>query len=119
MLAVGFCEEFLFRAVLVSRLTAWLKSATGAVVIGALLFGLAHGPGLWLRAEPGEFGHFHDPVFVFAYCVAMLSPFGIFFGVLWARTKSLWLLVLLHVCVDFLPNVPDFVHSFGSWFTGG
>jgi membrane protease YdiL (CAAX protease family) len=119
VLAVGLCEEFLFRAVLVSRLTAWLKSATGAVVIGAILFGLAHAPGLWLRAEPGEFGHFHDPVFVFAYCVAVLSPTGIVFGILWARTKSLWLLVLLHVCVDFLPNLPPFVHSFGSLFGHG
>jgi membrane protease YdiL (CAAX protease family) len=119
ILAVGLCEEFLFRAVLQSRLTALLKSATGAVVIGSLLFGLAHAPGLWLRADPGTFGRFHDPVFVFAYTVAVLSPMGVFFGVLWARTKSLWLLVLLHVCVDFLPNVPDFVHSFGSLFTRG
>jgi membrane protease YdiL (CAAX protease family) len=119
VLAVGLCEEFLFRAVLVSRLTAWLKSATGAVVIGAILFGLAHAPGLWLRAEPGEFGHFHDPLFVFAYCVAVLSPTGIFFGILWARTKSLWLLVLLHVCVDYLPNLPRFVQSFGSLFGHG
>lgn len=119
VLAVGLCEEFLFRAVLLSRLTAWLKSGTGAVVIGAVLFGLAHAPGLWLRADPGEFGHFHNPLFVLAYCVAVLSPTGIFFGILWQRTKSLWLLVLLHVCVDFLPNVPDFVHSFGSFFGHG
>lgn len=119
VLAVGLCEEFLFRAVLLSRLTAFLKSATGAVVIGAILFGLAHAPGLWLRAEPGEFGHFQDPLFVFAYTVAVLSPTGIFFGVLWARTRSLWLLVLLHVAIDFLPNLPRFVHSFGTVFTGG
>jgi len=119
VLAVGLCEEFLFRAVLLSRLTAWLKSATGAVVIGAVLFGLAHAPGLWLRADPGEFGHFHNPLFVLAYCVAVLSPTGIFFGILWQRTKSLWLLVLLHVCVDYLPNLPDFVHSFGSFFGHG
>ena len=119
VLAVGLCEEFLFRAVLLSRLTAWLKSATGAVVIGAILFGLAHAPGLWLRADPETFGHFHNPLFVLAYCVAVLSPTGIFFGILWQRTKSLWLLVLLHVCVDFLPNIPDFVHSFGSFFGRG
>jgi membrane protease YdiL (CAAX protease family) len=119
VLAVGLCEEFLFRAVLLTRLTAFLKSATGAVIVGAILFGLAHAPGLWLRAEPGEFGHFQDPLFVFAYTVAVLSPTGIFFGVLWARTKSLWLLVLLHVAIDFLPNLPRFVHSFGSLFNCG
>lgn len=119
VLAVGLCEEFLFRAVLLSRLTAWMKSATGAVVIGAVLFGVAHAPGLWLRADPDTFGHFHNPLFVFAYCVAVLSPTGIFFGILWQRTKSLWLLVVLHVCVDYLPNLPDFVHSFGSLFGRG
>lgn len=119
VLAVGLCEEFLFRAVLQTRLTAFLKSATGAVVIGAMLFGLAHAPGLYLRADPGEFGASPDPLQVVAYTLAVLSPTGIFFGVLWARTRSLWLLVLLHVCVDYLPNVPDFVHSFGSLFGRG
>ncbi len=39
-------------------------------------------------------------------------------GVLWARTQSLWLLVLLHVAVDFLPNLPRFVQSYGSVFNG-
>lgn len=118
ILSVGLCEEFLFRAVLQPRLTAFLKSATGAIVIGSILFGLAHAPGLYLRADPGEFGASPDPLMVIAYTIAVLSPTGIFFGVLWARTKSLWLLVLLHVAIDFLPNVPDFVQSFGSLFKG-
>lgn len=118
VLTVGLCEEFLFRAVLQTRLTAWLKSATGAVVIGAILFGLAHAPGLYLRADPGDFGASPDPLLVAAYTIAVLSPTGIFFGVLWARTKSLWLLVLLHVCVDFLPNLPRFVQTYGSLFNG-
>jgi membrane protease YdiL (CAAX protease family) len=118
VLTVGLCEEFLFRAVLQSRLTAFLKSATGAVVIGSILFGLAHAPGLFLRADPGEFGAFQNPLYVAAYTVAVLSPTGIFMGVLWARTQSLWLLVLLHVAVDFLPNLPRFVQSYGSVFNG-
>lgn len=119
ILTVGLCEEFLFRAVLQSRLTAFLKSATGAVAIGAILFGLAHAPGLFMRADPGEFGAFQDPLYVAAYTIAVLSPTGIFFGVLWARTQSLWLLVLLHVCIDFLPNLPRFVQSFGPTISGG
>jgi len=119
LLTVGLCEEFLFRAVLQSRLTAFLKSTTGAVVTGAILFGLAHAPGLFLRADPGEFGASPDPLFVAAYTIAVLSPTGVFFGVLWQRTQSLWLLVLLHVCIDFLPNLPRFVQSYGSLFSGG
>ena len=118
ILTVGLCEEFLFRAVLQSRLTAFLKSSTGAVAIGAILFGLAHAPGLYLRADPGDFGASPDPPMVVAYTIAALSPTGIFFGLLWERTKSLWLVVLLHVCVDFLPNLPRFVQSYGSFFNG-
>ncbi len=109
LLSVGLCEEFLFRAVLQSRLAAFLRSETGAVVLGALLFGLAHAPGLFLRAGAGEFGAFDHPLHVAAYTVAVLSPTGLFFGLLWARTRSLGLVVLLHVCVDFLPNLPEFV----------
>lgn len=118
VLTVGLLEEFLFRAVLQTRLTAFLKSATGAIAIGAILFGLAHAPGLYLRADPGDFGASPDPLMVIAYTIAVLSPTGIFFGVLWERTKSLWLLVLLHVAVDFLPNLPRFVQSYGSFFQG-
>lgn len=109
LLSVGLCEEFLFRAVLQSRLAAFLKSETGAVALGAILFGLAHAPGLFLRAGEGEFGVFDNPLHVAAYTVAVLSPTGIFFGLLWARTGSLGLIVLLHVCLDLLPNLPDFV----------
>lgn len=109
LLATGLCEEFLFRAVLQSRLTAFLRSDAGAVAIGALLFGLAHAPGLYLRAGAGEFGNYDNPLHVAAYTIAVLSPTGVFFGYLWSRTKSLGLVVLLHVCIDFLPNLADFV----------
>ncbi|HEX7944952.1 MAG TPA: CPBP family intramembrane glutamic endopeptidase, partial [Phenylobacterium sp.] len=47
----GLCEEFLFRAVLQTRLAAVLRSEVGAIVIGALIFALAHAPGLYLRGN--------------------------------------------------------------------
>lgn len=110
-LEAGLCEEFLFRAVLQTRLAAVLRSETGAVVTGAVLFALAHAPGLYLRGAPGVDGYSTDPVQVVAFTVASLSPIAVLFGVLWARTRSLLLVVLLHAAVDFLPNLPEFVRT--------
>ena len=109
----GLCEEFLFRAVLQTRLAAVLKSEAGAVVTGAVLFALAHVPGLYLRGHPGVDGYSGDPVQVAAYAVATLSPIALLFGTLWARTRSLLLIVLLHAAVDVLPNLAEFVRTWG------
>ena len=107
----GLCEEFLFRAVLQTRLAAALKTEAGAVVGGAVLFALAHVPGLYLRGHPGVDGYSTDPVQVIAFTIAALSPVAVLFGTLWARTRSLLLIVLLHAAVDVLPNLPDFVKT--------
>jgi membrane protease YdiL (CAAX protease family) len=110
-LEAGLCEEFLFRAVLQTRLAAVLKSEAGAVVTGALLFALAHAPGLFLRGHHGVDGYSADPVQVIAFAVAVLSPVALLFGTLWARTRSLLLIVLLHATVDVLPNLAEFIHT--------
>lgn len=108
----GFCEEFLFRAVLQTRLTAFLRSEAGAIVIGALLFALAHVPGLYLRPDTAGDQISGGLPGVLAYAVGVLSPIALLFGVIWARTRSLGLLVLLHASVDFLPNLSEFM---GVW----
>ena len=110
-LEAGLCEEFLFRAVLQSRLAAFLKTEAGAVAIGSLLFALAHAPGLYLRGAPDTDGWSTDPVQVVAFTIATLSPIAILFGTLWARTRSLLLIVLLHAAVDILPNLAEFVRT--------
>jgi membrane protease YdiL (CAAX protease family) len=107
----GLCEEFLFRAVLQTRLAAVLKTEAGAVVTGAVLFALAHVPGLFLRGHPGVDGYSTDPIQVIAFTIAVLSPVALLFGTLWARTRSLLLIVLLHAAVDVLPNLADFVRT--------
>jgi uncharacterized protein len=110
-LEAGLCEEFLFRAVLQTRIAAVLKSEAGAVVTGALLFALAHAPGLYLRGHPGVDGYSTDPIQVIAFTVAVLSPVAVLFGTLWARTRSLLLIVLLHAAVDVLPNLAEFIQT--------
>lgn len=113
-LEAGLCEEFLYRAVLQSRLAAVLGSAAGAIPVAALLFALAHAPGLYLRGGPGVDGWSANPLEVAAFTVAVLSPVGLFFGTIWWRTRSLLLVVLLHGAIDLLPNLPRFLAHFAS-----
>lgn len=112
-LEAGLNEEFLYRAVLQTRLAAFFKSPAAGIAAAALLFGLAHAPGLYLRGGPGVDGWSHDPLQVVAYTIATLSPMGVLFGVIYMRTKSLLLAVLLHGLVDVLPNLADFVRVWG------
>ena len=108
-LEAGACEEFLFRAVLQTRLTSWFNSAWAGVIVTAVIFGLAHAPGLFMRGGPGVDGWSTDPLQVVAHTIAVLSPIGLTFGLIYARTKALLLVILLHGLVDVLPNLADFV----------
>ena len=105
----GLNEEFLFRAVLQTRLTAWFKSAWAGVFVTSLIFGIAHAPGLFIRGGPGVDGWSTDPWQVVAYTFAVLAPMGLLFGLIYVRTKSLLLVVLLHGLVDVLPNMSEFI----------
>ena len=109
----GFCEEFLFRACLQSRLTAWLQSPATAIVVTSILFGLAHWPGLYFRGEPGVDGWSTDPIQVAAFTVATLSPLAVSMGVLWSRSRSLLLVALVHGAIDALPTTSEFVRIWG------
>jgi len=114
-LEAGLTEEFLFRVLLQTRLAAWLKSETAAVLMMALVFGLAHAPGYVLRGAhlmEGMSGA-PDPLTAAAYAIVVVSPIGLMFGVLWARTRSLLLVVLLHGWTDLFPNLAPFART---WF---
>jgi membrane protease YdiL (CAAX protease family) len=107
----GLNEEFLYRALLQTRLSAFFRSAWTGVVVTSIIFGLAHAPGLFLRGGPETDGWSTDPLQVVAYTIATLAPLSLFFGFLYARTKSLLLVVLLHGMVDVLPNMADFIET--------
>jgi membrane protease YdiL (CAAX protease family) len=109
----GLCEEFFFRACLQSRLTAWLKSPAAAIVTTSLLFALSHWPGLYLRGNPEVDGWSTDPIQVAAFTIATLSPLSIALGLLWARSRSLLLIVLVHGAIDALPNTAELMHIWG------
>lgn len=107
----GLNEEFLFRAVLQTRLQALFKSPWAGVFVSALIFGIAHAPGLYLRGSADTDGSSADLMQVIAYTIAVLAPMGLLFGLIYARTKSLLLVVLLHGLVDVLPNMNEFIHT--------
>lgn len=105
----GLCEEYLFRALLQSRLDALLKSPVTAIVISSIIFALCHVPGLYLRGTPETDGYSTNLLQVVAFTIATLSPLSIALGVLWARTRSLLLVVLVHGAIDALPSTAEFV----------
>jgi membrane protease YdiL (CAAX protease family) len=109
----GLCEEFLFRACLQSRLAAWLKSPVAGILLTSVLFSLSHWPGLYLRGSPGVDGWSTDPIQVAAFTIATLSPLAVALGLLWARSRSLLLIVLVHGAIDALPGTAELVHIWG------
>jgi membrane protease YdiL (CAAX protease family) len=112
-LEAGLCEEVLFRAFLQDRLAAWFRADAPALLWGALLFGLAHAPGLYLRGAASMEGVSEATLaWAIAYSIVMIAPVGLAFGVLWARTRCLWLVVVLHGLTDTLPNLAPFIRDF-------
>ncbi|MGE5107667.1 MAG: lysostaphin resistance A-like protein [Sphingobacteriales bacterium] len=110
----GLIEEFFFRGLLQSRLSVLLKSTAGSIVVSAIIFGLVHAPGLYLRGAESEGIEEQLPfTFFAAYTVAYMSVAGIFLGIIYSKTKNLWLVVAIHAMVDLLPNLGDFIHTWG------
>jgi membrane protease YdiL (CAAX protease family) len=109
----GLCEEFLFRVLLQTRLAVALGSETAGILAMSLLFGLAHAPGYVLRGAHAMEGMTTAPDAwtAAAYAIVVVSPLGLVFGVLWARTHNLALVALLHGLTDLLPNLASFIRT--------
>jgi len=114
MLEVGIVEEFFFRVLLQSRLSAALRSELGGIVLMSLLFGLVHAPGLYLRTNITQEGLSTHPSLWMAigYSIVITSVAGFFLGALWARTRNFLLLVMVHAAADLLPNTLPTLQAF-------
>lgn len=112
---VGLVEEFFFRTFMQARLAAWLTSEVSGLFLAATLFGLAHAPGFYLRWEQNAADLFTEPslLFALAYSIAVISVAGVFMGIVWLRTRSLAVLILVHAAGDWLPNVADTLQGWG------
>lgn len=109
----GVVEEFFFRVLLQSRLAAATGSELAGIVLMAVLFGLAHAPGLYLRTGITQEGLPAHPPLLMAvgYSIVITSVAGFFLGVLWTRTRNLILIVLVHAAADLLPDFLSTLHS--------
>jgi membrane protease YdiL (CAAX protease family) len=111
----GVVEEVFFRVLLQSRLAALTRSPVAGLFLSALVFGLAHAPGLWLRGAGALDGIGDAPSLALAIATSIttMGVAGLVFGVLWLRTRNWLLLVALHGLVDALSNAPAFMDRWG------
>ena len=111
----GLVEEFFFRGLVQSQFAAASKSEVSGVVLMSLIFGLAHAPGFIFRhaGEVEGLGSNPNALDAIAYSIVVLAISGITFGVIWARTKNLFAVILIHALGDLLPNFAGFVRT---WF---
>lgn len=108
----GLIEEFFFRGFLQSRLAVLLRSPTGGIIVSAMVFGLVHAPGLYLRGAGSEGIEEQLPFSFFStYTIVYMSTAGLFLGIIYNKTKNLWLVMAIHAAVDLLPNLDDFIQT--------
>lgn len=107
---VGLVEEFFFRGILAARIGTLTKSNAGGVLISSIIFGLIHAPGLFLRGAESEGIEEALPfIFFLLYTLVFMAAGGIFLGILYNRTRSLLLVIILHSVLDLIPNFNEFV----------
>ncbi|HEY1115162.1 MAG TPA: CPBP family intramembrane glutamic endopeptidase [Chitinophagaceae bacterium] len=108
LLLAGFFEEFFFRAVLQTRLSAYFGSHFTGIVTASLLFSLYHLPFQFFGSGPaaGNFSYALANVFSEALVTAPIL------GILWARTQNLVAPVLVHSLIDAINGVPRMAAMF-------
>jgi membrane protease YdiL (CAAX protease family) len=111
VIEVGLVEEFFFRALVQSRLAVWFRSEVSGIVLMSLVFGLAHAAGYIFRQAGTVEGLGANPTVLDAisYSIVVVAVSGVLFGVIWARTKNLFAVMLLHATGDLLPNFTSFM----------
>jgi len=109
----GLVEEFFFRALIQSHLAAAFRSEVSGIVLMSLIFGLAHAPGFIFRhaGEVEGLGSNPSALDAVAYSIVILAISGVTFGVIWARTKNLFAVMLIHAAGDLLPNFAGFAKT--------
>jgi uncharacterized protein len=109
----GLVEEFFFRALVQSHFAAAFKSDVSGIVLMSLIFGLAHAPGFIFRhaGEVEGLGSNPSAFDAIAYSIVVLAISGVTFGVIWARTKNLFAVMLVHAAGDLVPNFAGFAQT--------
>ncbi len=115
IIEVGLVEEFFFRGLLQPRVAAYFKSQIAGIFYTALIFGVAHAPGLYLRgADMTVFGAEPSILMAVGYSIVIIATAGLAMGYIWARTKSLTALIIIHAAGDLMPMTAEMFEVFKS-----
>lgn len=101
LFTAGLTEEFFFRGVLQTRLTALLKSKVLAIVVVAILFGLYHWPYAYLNPHWPSYGDLAG-----AFRAAMVNGMfgGVILGAVYVFARgNLVAAVVVHTLIDLFP----------------
>lgn len=94
--AAGLPEEVVFRAILLTRLEAWLRSPAWALFVSSVLFGLSHLPINYLVFTNRNWNETWITLLTFQ------MGFGVAFAFAYQRVRNLWPVAILHALVDVL-----------------
>lgn len=100
-------EELFYRGLIQRRLSAGLRSPWSGVLLAALFFGVAHSSAnaAWGFGKAGLDG--------FAEAVFVQTFLGLVFGVLYLRTRNLFLCMGVHASVNAVTNIAFFSGKLG------
>lgn len=112
-LEVGVVEEFFYRSFLQSRVAGFFRSEIAGLVVTAIVFAVSHAPGMILRQAGTVDGLGTAPMAweAVTYTIATISLVSLMFGILWIRTRNIYLLIAVHAITDLLPNLPEFIRT--------
>lgn len=92
--AAGIPEEFLFRALLLTRLEAWWRSPGWALYGSSVIFGLSHLPIDYLVFTQRDWRE------AWITLLTYQMGYGVVFAFAYQRTRNLWPVALFHALVD-------------------
>jgi membrane protease YdiL (CAAX protease family) len=84
---IAFSEEYLFRALLQSRLETVFRNKLNSIAFASLLFGLIHIP---INSRMYEW-----PLSI-TFCLGINTFGGLIYGYIYYKTRSLWLVTIVH-----------------------
>jgi len=115
LLLTGVVEEMFFRGILQARFSSLFQSPAAGIASASLLFGLAHAPGMFLRSHKREGPLGEDPHLIdsIMYAVIALSATGWFMGLLYWRTQSLLVPIIVHAGIDTASSTVRYMEGLG------
>jgi membrane protease YdiL (CAAX protease family) len=109
-LTAALTEEIFFRGIIQSRLAKYLGNEWRACLITAFLFGIYHLPYAYYLKDWPTHGNF---LWAVSSVLQEQMIAGLLMGVLWFRTKNIFVPVLYHALVNLMPIMTSLHFSIG------